>query len=134
VEPGLVGVQNALKRGIKYIVRATLEDIGALAGSMPAVGSFDVLEHIRDDAGFMASVSRFLVPDGRVYITVPAYNWPLVPRRCYRAALPSIHHQNTEWIPRKSTLQRRFCNIHLWFSPISNFLLPCASLPAWLWT
>jgi SAM-dependent methyltransferase len=75
VEPGLVGVQNALKRGIRYVVRATLEDIGAMAESIPAVGLFDVVEHIRDDSGFMASVNRFLVPGGRVYVTVPAYSW-----------------------------------------------------------
>jgi len=75
VEPGVVGVQNALKRGIKHVVRATLEDLGALPETMAAVGLFDVLEHIPDDSAFMAAVYRLLIPGGRVYITVPAYPW-----------------------------------------------------------
>jgi hypothetical protein len=36
---------------------------------------FDVVEHIRDDAGFMARINRFLMPEGRVYVIVPAYDW-----------------------------------------------------------
>jgi len=75
VEPGLVGVQNALKRGIRHVVRASLEDVSALAESIRAVGLFDVVEHIRDDSGFMARIHRLLIPGGRVYITVPAYGW-----------------------------------------------------------
>lgn len=75
VEPGLAGVQNALKRGIRQVVRATLEDMGAQPETVPAVGLFDVVEHIRDDSGFMARINRCLMPGGRVYITVPAYGW-----------------------------------------------------------
>jgi len=36
---------------------------------------FDVLEHIRDDAGALASLAPFLAPGGRVLVTVPAYPW-----------------------------------------------------------
>lgn len=75
VEPGLVGVQNAMKRGIRHVVRATLDDMGALPETIPAVGLFDVVEHIRDETGFMAKINRLLMPGGRVYITVPALGW-----------------------------------------------------------
>jgi SAM-dependent methyltransferase len=75
VEPGLAGVQNALKRGIRQVVRAAMEDMGAKDGAIPAVGLFDVVEHIQDDAGFMARLHRLLMPGGRVYLTVPAYGW-----------------------------------------------------------
>jgi SAM-dependent methyltransferase len=75
VEPGLAGVRNALKRGIRQVVRATLEDAGVLAETLPAVGLFDVFEHIRDDSGFLTGINRLLIPGGRVYITVPAYEW-----------------------------------------------------------
>jgi SAM-dependent methyltransferase len=75
VEPGVAGVRNALKRGIRQVVRATLEDAGVLAETLPAVGLFDVVEHIPDDVGFLAGIRRLLVPGGRVYITVPAYQW-----------------------------------------------------------
>jgi SAM-dependent methyltransferase len=75
VEPGLAGVRNALKRGIRHIVRATLEDAGVLDETLPAVGVFDVVEHIRDDSGFLRSIEKLLVPGGMLYLTVPAYEW-----------------------------------------------------------
>src|ERR1017187_8459852 len=75
VEPGLEGVRNAVKRGIREVVRATLEDAGVLAETLPAVGLFDVVEHIRDDQSFLTGINRLLVPGGRVYVTVPAYQW-----------------------------------------------------------
>jgi hypothetical protein len=75
LEPGLAGVRNALKRGIRQVVRATLEDAGVLAETLPAVGLFDVVEHIRDDSGFLTGIHRLVNPGGRIYITVPAYQW-----------------------------------------------------------
>ena len=33
---------------------------------------FDVVEHIEDDYSFMRSIQDYLVPGGKVYITVPA--------------------------------------------------------------
>jgi SAM-dependent methyltransferase len=73
VEPGLAGVRNAVKRGIRQVVRATLEDAGVLPGTIPAVGLFDVVEHIQDDHGFLTAIHRLMAPGGRAYITVPAY-------------------------------------------------------------
>jgi SAM-dependent methyltransferase len=75
VEPGLAGVQNALKRGIRQVVRAAMEDMGAKNETIPAVGLFDVIEHIPDDTGFMTRIHHLLMPGGRVYLTVPAYGW-----------------------------------------------------------
>jgi SAM-dependent methyltransferase len=75
VEPGLAGVRHAVNRGIRQVVRATLEDAGVLAGALPAVGLFDVVEHIRDDSTFLTTINRLLIPEGRVYVTVPAYQW-----------------------------------------------------------
>jgi len=39
------------------------------------VGLFDVVEHIRDDFGFLTGINRLVMPGGRVYVTVPAYAW-----------------------------------------------------------
>jgi len=75
VEPGIDGVRNALQRGIHHVVHATLEDVGLLPETLPAVGLFDVIEHVHDDSGFLIGIHRLLVPGGRVYITVPAYQW-----------------------------------------------------------
>lgn len=75
VEPGIEGVRNAVRRGIRDAVRATLEDAGVLPDTVPAVGLFDVVEHIQDDLGFLTTIHRLLKPGGRVYLTVPAYQW-----------------------------------------------------------
>jgi len=71
VEPGS-GVWNARKRGVTHVVRSTLEAARFRAGSLPAAGAFDVLEHIEDDTAFVAGVSALLQPGGRFYCTVPA--------------------------------------------------------------
>lgn len=75
VEPGKMGVKNARQRGIKYILCSTLEQAHFLPDSLPAVGLFDVLEHISDDSAFLRTVRNLLTPGGRLYLTVPAYQW-----------------------------------------------------------
>lgn len=75
VEPGLAGVRNAVKRGIRHVVRSTLDDAGVMAETLPAIGLFDVVEHIGDDLGFLAALEKLMIPGGRLYITVPAYRW-----------------------------------------------------------
>ena len=75
VEPGHSGTANALRRGVKHIVQATTETAGFLPGSFPAAGLFDVLEHIRDDVGFLTSIRALLMPQGRLYLTVPAFQF-----------------------------------------------------------
>ena len=72
VEPGPVGARNARKRGVRRIVRARLEDRRFRKGTLGAVGLFDVLEHIRDDGGFLRRVRETMAPEGRLYLTVPA--------------------------------------------------------------
>ena len=52
-----------------------MQDVGFEQASLPAVGLFDVVEHIDDDLAFMMEVNQLLRPGGRVYATVPAYQW-----------------------------------------------------------
>jgi SAM-dependent methyltransferase len=73
VEPGAVGAVNARQRGIEHVVLATLEDAGFVPGSLPAVGLFDVVEHMEDDHKFLQTIHTHLASQGRVYLTVPAY-------------------------------------------------------------
>jgi SAM-dependent methyltransferase len=73
VEPGY-GAFNALRRGIHCVVRASLDDANFHAGSLPAVGIFDVVEHIKDDGAFLSQLNRLIQPGGRLYCTVPAFN------------------------------------------------------------
>ena len=75
LEPGEAGARNAAKRGIKTVICATLSTAKFAAGSLPAAGIFDVLEHVGDSAGFLGEIERCLAPNGRLYITVPAHPW-----------------------------------------------------------
>lgn len=80
LEPGMRGIINARERGIRHIIHSTLEDAGFKKQSIPAVGMFDVLEHIQDDIGFLKTLHNLMEPSGRLYITVPAYQalWSVV--------------------------------------------------------
>ena len=75
VEPGEAGARNAAKRGIKTVICATLSTAKFAAGSLPAAGIFDVLEHVGDSASFLGEIERCLARNGRLYITVPAHPW-----------------------------------------------------------
>lgn len=73
VEPGASGTLNARARGVRTIVQSTLEDAGFFSNSIPAIGLFDVIEHIEDDLAFLCSIYDYLEPGGVLYLTVPSY-------------------------------------------------------------
>lgn len=75
IEPNIAGAINAKKRGLKNIFCTTLGDSNLLKGSLDAIGIFDVLEHIEDDVKFLLELKEYLKIGGRLYITVPAYNF-----------------------------------------------------------
>jgi SAM-dependent methyltransferase len=72
VEPG-PGARNALRRGVRKVIHATMDDARFTPHSLPAAGAFDVIEHIADDGTFLRSIRERLVPGGRFYLTVPAF-------------------------------------------------------------
>ena len=75
VEPGRTGILNAKKRGVNNLVCSSLEDLQIKESSIPAIGLFDVLEHIEQDNDFLAKIYNILKFEGRIYLTVPAYNF-----------------------------------------------------------
>ena len=75
LEPGEKGVSNARRRGVKNIICAALENAGFKLNTLTAVGLFDVLEHLKEDRRFLKLIFDLLVPRGRLYITVPTYNF-----------------------------------------------------------
>lgn len=75
VEPGAEGARNGYARGLRPVVQATFESAQFLPRSLPAVGLFDVVEHIEEDAGFLSAIQTTLRPQGLVYLTVPAFGW-----------------------------------------------------------
>jgi SAM-dependent methyltransferase len=74
LEPGPVGAFNGKTgRGIPDVFCATLEDAGFPEASLPAIGCFDVIEHVEDDSALVARFHGLLRPGGMLYGTVPAY-------------------------------------------------------------
>ena len=74
IEPGIQGCLNAKKRNLQNIVCSTLENASFRKSSIPAIGLFDVVEHIENDVDFLASAHSFLMDNGLIFITVPAFN------------------------------------------------------------
>jgi SAM-dependent methyltransferase len=79
VEPGPSGASNGKARGVPTVICATTSGAGFKRSSLPAIGLFDVIEHIDNDLDFLKSMRKLLQPSGRLYATVPAYSalWSL---------------------------------------------------------
>jgi SAM-dependent methyltransferase len=75
VEPGPSGARNAKKRGLEDVICGTTRSAGFKNGSLPAIGVFDVVEHIEDNLCFLLHLRDLLEPGGMLYLTVPAYNF-----------------------------------------------------------
>lgn len=73
VEPGKVGALNAKTRGLENVICATTDVAKFKPHSLPAVGLFDVIEHLDDDLSFLQSIQGIMKKDGYLYVTVPSY-------------------------------------------------------------
>lgn len=71
VEPSGGGAGVAHQRGLT-VVRGGLKPGTFADGSVPAIGLFDVIEHIDDDVGFLSICRRSLADDGHLFVSVPA--------------------------------------------------------------
>ncbi len=60
------------QRGLKRVVRGSLEKIPFLKNSFDCITALDVLEHV-DDQKALKEIIRVLKPEGLLIITVPAY-------------------------------------------------------------
>jgi hypothetical protein len=68
IEPGS-GANNAFKKGLP-VINGAFQDCELR--ELPAVGIFDVLEHIKDDLLFLKKVHAAMKSGAHLYITVPA--------------------------------------------------------------
>lgn len=73
VEPGRQGALNARRRKLEHVICSTTDSAGFRSGSLPAVGLFDVIEHVQDDGAFVSSIGTLLADGGLLFATVPAY-------------------------------------------------------------
>jgi len=75
IEPSPSGVANAVKRGLDSVVLGPLPSSAFRHGTAEAIGLFDVVEHIESDLTYLQSLVPYLKPGGRLYVTVPAYQF-----------------------------------------------------------
>lgn len=73
VEPGRIGAMNARRRGLRTVICATADTTTFNRGSLPAIGLFDVIEHIEDDYSFLRSMRELIEEEGYLYATAPSY-------------------------------------------------------------
>lgn len=83
---------------------------------------FDVLEHIEQDTETLSSIKKLLKKNGRILITVPAYQW------LYGAHDKYLHHKRRY---TANQLKRKIADADLRYSRISYFntiLFPLAAI------
>ena len=74
VEPHDGARNRAIARGVGRVIAGRLPDpVPLVPASFDAVVMLDVLEHVADDAGALATAMRMLKPGGRLLLTVPAF-------------------------------------------------------------
>lgn len=74
VEPLKAGAEASARHGITSLC-GTLEDLQLPVGCLPAIGMFDVLEHLEHPEQLLKEAHRVLQPDGILVVTVPALQW-----------------------------------------------------------
>ena len=130
VEPGLDGALAAHARGVEPVVCARLEDTGFPADTFAAAGLFDVLEHIEDVSSALNRIRALLVPGGRLFVTVPAFQTLFsaddVAAGHYRRYSPS----RLADVLRRAGFRMEYETCLFWPLPLPVLLF--RSLPSWL--
>jgi SAM-dependent methyltransferase len=75
LEPNLKSAIHASGKGVTQIICATLGQAQFEPHSIPAIGIFDVIEHIEEDLSFLKMIREILEPGGRLYLTAPAFSF-----------------------------------------------------------
>ena len=75
VEPLIEGARIIAQTSSDPVICGLLERCGLPDASLPAVGAFDVVEHLDHPQEMLAEVRRVLAPGGLFVVTVPALGW-----------------------------------------------------------
>ncbi len=75
VEPILAGAVSTSRRGVALSFCGDLGSLNLPDCSVPTVGLFDVIEHLKHPRDLLKECRRILTTDGLLIVTVPAYQW-----------------------------------------------------------
>jgi SAM-dependent methyltransferase len=75
VEPIPAGAIAVARRGVHLSFCGDLASLDLPTNSIPALGAFDVVEHLDQPELLLEECRRVLKKDGRLILTVPAYPW-----------------------------------------------------------
>lgn len=123
VEPGKAGVINAKNRGLKNVICATTKTAKFKENSLPAVGIFDVLEHIEDDLDFLKSVNHLMTSGGYLYLTVPAYSFLWSREDVLAGHFRRYNSKEISSVLRSAGFNIKFSSYFFRFLPIPVFFL-----------
>jgi SAM-dependent methyltransferase len=123
VEPGPAGARNAVRRGLTRVICAPFEHAGLSPASFPSAGLFDVIEHIEDDVGFLQRLRRYMVPGGRLYVTVPAYQALWSDEDARGGHYRRYSRRQLLGVLRKAGFEPEFASYFFWCLPLPILLL-----------
>lgn len=66
---------EARNKGVVDVICSTFNGAHLEENKIPAIGLFDVLEHIHDDVDFLRRLKRVLCSNGIICLTVPAFEY-----------------------------------------------------------
>lgn len=96
-------------RGRGSFVQASCLQLPFRQATFDAVGVFDLLEHIVDEASLFANIRRVLKPGGIVVATVPAHQWLWSPHDVQAAHVRRYAKKELEAIFRASRFRVLTC-------------------------
>lgn len=128
VEPGIFGARYAKTRGIDNVICSTIENVGFADNTLAAAGLFDVIEHIPDDISFLKTIRRLLCLHGRLYITVPAYQFLWSADDEFTCHFRRYSMKTLSAVLKKSGFSIEFSTYFFSLLPIPIFL--CRTLPS----
>ncbi len=123
VEPGASGASKAKSRGIKNVICATTNTARFKPHSLPAVGLFDVIEHIEDDLSFLKSIKDLLKQEGYLYATVPSYSFLWSEEDVSAGHFRRYTVEGISKVLKSAGFQIEFCSYIFRFLPLPLFFL-----------